>query len=145
MKRLLTTAIVAAALLIPTTNAGASGWTGRMRECRFQTSDGHMGWSEKDIHRTIRCAVEHWPVPGGFTYAHYISERESSDTAYAINSYSGACGTFQSLPSLWPGRIAWFHRVTGWPVMPQCTNARSNILWAIKWVHTYGSWQPWAY
>lgn len=139
MKRLLTTAIVAAALLIPTTNAGAhSRWT----ECRYQTSDGHMGWSEKDIHRTIRCAVEHWPVPGGFTYAHYISERESSDTAGALNSYSGAAGVYQSLQSLWPARIRWFAHVTGWPVMPSVFNARSNILWSIRYAHQYG-WGPW--
>ena len=68
--------------------------------CRFQHMDGHDGWNVTEVKRTIRCAVNRWPVPGGLDHAMYIADRESNFQQYATNP-SGCRGIYQWLDSTW--------------------------------------------
>jgi hypothetical protein len=109
--------------------------------CRFQLDDGHLGWTVTEVHRTIRCAVRRWPVPGGVDYAMDIARRESGLRQYALNP-SGCAGIYQWAPSTWASVLDDFpplYKVLGHGVF----NARSNVMYAIKFAHNR-SWSPWS-
>lgn len=144
MRKLLakTAVVTVVAVMIatmPSVHAAAHGR--RWKHCRYGSQELGQVWTHHEVRETIRCAASHWSV--NLSEAFYIAGRESGFGANATNSYSGACGIFQSLPSLWPGRNAWFRRVTRWRADPSCYNARSNVLWAVRYAHEYG-WGPWA-
>lgn len=114
----------------------------RNRYCRYQSVD-NAKWSHHEVHLTEQCAIRHWSVSGGFTKAHYISERESGDGWFARNPSSGTCGIYQHQPSLWPGRVQAANKaLPNWNLGPSCYNARSNIIVSIHMAHS-GGWGPW--
>lgn len=141
MRRALTAALLASLLIAaaPTTaHAHGDRWT----HCRYKTQYApYDAWNRIEVKHTILCALSHWPANTSETL--YIAQRESGMTALATNAYSGACGTFQSLQSLWPARVTWLRHVTGWHVDPSCWNARTNVLWAVRYQHAYG-YGPWS-
>lgn len=88
------------------------------------------------IKQLIRCAAEHWNVPGGADLALYIADRESHFHPKAYNP-SGCAGIYQHMLRYWPGRAANFG-FQGWSAY----NARANIIVTMRMVHDDG-WGPW--
>ena len=88
------------------------------------------------VKKLIRCAAEHWNVPGGADLALHIADRESH---YYPNAYnpSGCAGIYQHMLRFWPGRAASFG-FQGWSAY----NARANIIVTMRMVHADG-WGPW--
>lgn len=141
-------ALVCLALIL--TSLGASAQAGtrhrdmadREKHCRYGSVD-HAKWSHHEVHLTLACAVKHWGVPGGYSFAHFITERESGDAWYARNPSSGACGIMQFL--YWSPRVQAFNRShPNWNAAPSCYNARANILTGIALAHS-GGWSPWGF
>ena len=89
------------------------------------------------VKQLIRCAAEHWNVPGGADLALYIADRESHFYPKAYNP-SGCAGIYQHMLRYWPGRAASFG-FQGWSVY----NARANIIVTMRMVHDDG-WGPWS-
>lgn len=139
MKKLMILLLVGAVLLIPTTPSVAQS---RSRYCRYDSVD-HAKWTIHEVKLTIACAVRHWSVSGGVSYADYIAARESGYGWFVKNPSSGACGVYQHMPSLWPGRIQLAqHALPRWHLGDSCFNARSNVVVAIRMAHS-GGWGPW--
>ena len=88
------------------------------------------------VKQLIRCAAEHWNVPGGADLALYIADRESQFHPNAYNP-SGCAGIYQHMLRYWPGRAASFG-FGGWSAY----NARANIIVTMRMVHDDG-WGPW--
>jgi hypothetical protein len=88
------------------------------------------------VKQLIRCAAEHWNVPGGADLALYIADRESH---YYPNAYnpSGCAGIYQHMLRYWPGRATSFG-FRGWSAY----NARANIIVTMRMVRD-GGWGPW--
>jgi hypothetical protein len=91
-------------------------------------------WQVKHL---IRCAAEHWNVPGGVAMALAIADRESHYQPRAYNP-SGCAGIYQHMLRYWPGRAA-AYGFRGWSAF----NARANIIVTMRMVHLAG-WGPWA-
>lgn len=119
--------------------AQAAGW--RRETCRYQTLEHHR-WTRREVKATIRCAVAHWSVPGGYPKARYIAWRESRFHWHSVNRESGACGIYQHLPRYWKSREdAYDGRLA--PLGESCFNARTNVIVTIRMVHA-GGWGPWS-
>ena len=99
---------------------------------------------EEQVRALIGCAERVWPVNVGLSGVLAVASRESGLWPWAENGGSGACGIFQSMPVLWPGRAA--SLPAGW--FPEymkplsCFNARANVLWAVRSMSMYGM-GPW--
>jgi hypothetical protein len=95
-------------------------------------------WRKGTFHvkQLIRCAAEHWNVPGGADLALHIADRESH---YYPNAYnpSGCAGIYQHMLRYWPGRATSFG-FRGWSAY----NARANIIVTMRMAHD-GGWGPW--
>ena len=74
---------------------GSQDW--RAETCRYARWDGHPHWTEHEIRLAIACAVQHFPVPGGLSYALCICEHESSFYPHA------SAGTYMGLFQLSDG------------------------------------------
>jgi len=95
-----------------------------------------------NVPRTIDCATERWPVPGGKTKARRIAWCESRFNPRATN------GRFRGVYQIgydheWP---EWLSR---FPVMRArwvggIYHGRSNVLVAIRTAHRIQSWVPWS-
>lgn len=70
-------------------------------ECRYVRSDGRHGYTDREIRRTIRCAVRRWPVPGGPSFAIAVARCESGFEAEAYNA-GGYGGVYQQSIRRWP-------------------------------------------
>lgn len=112
--------------------------------CRFRYADGHKAFSKDEVRATIHCAVTRWPVPYGLDQALCVARRESGFNWYANNPYSSASGIYQFVDGTWSGQMTGRARfVRDQEVEKSVWNARSNVLIAIKYAHTSGSWSPW--
>jgi hypothetical protein len=144
LKRLLTAALVVAAMFTPAVAAGADhqdSW--RWDRCRFKHLDGDAGWSIREVARTIECAVDHWPVDGGIGKAKSVAACESGMDAdeYGNPPYMGV---YQFHPDTWSRATSnWENFMERWSVRDAPFNGRSNVLLAIRIVHA-GSWSPWS-
>lgn len=97
--------------------------------------DWHKGrWQIKQL---IRCAAEHWNVPGGESMALAVADRESHFRPNAYNP-SGCAGIYQHMLKYWPGRAA-AYGFPGWSAF----NARANIIVTMRMVVQDG-WGPWS-
>jgi hypothetical protein len=83
--------------------------------------------------------------------AHYIAHRESGANLWpwARNTYSGTCGVFQHMPRYWESRVRSYLPARWWGYrrwtdsnLVRCTNARANVIVAIRMAHS-GGWGPW--
>lgn len=118
----------------------------RARWIRYQFADGRRGSSYPEIVRSIRSAVDRWPVPGGVGTAVRIAQCESGLRAEAENP-SGASGVYQVVDGTWgswwsamvQARPGW-QRL--WRLRPSVYNARSNVVLSIIHAHRYG-WGAW--
>ncbi len=88
------------------------------------------------VRRLIRCAANHWHVPGGASLALAIANRESKFHPNAYNP-SGCAGIYQHMLRYWPGRAAEYG-FRGWSAF----NARANIIVTMRMVNRSG-WGPW--
>jgi transglycosylase-like protein with SLT domain len=91
-------------------------------------------WHVKQL---IRCAANHWHVPGGADTALAIADRESQFRPHAYNP-SGCAGIYQHMLRYWPGRAS-VYGFPGWSAY----NARANIIVTIRMVKRLG-WGPWS-
>src|SRR5207247_2096492 len=73
--------VVILAPSVNTTAAHAAGHLDRARECRYQSADGHPGWSPWEVQQTIRCAAGKFGVSA--TTAFYVANRESHDGQFS--------------------------------------------------------------
>jgi soluble lytic murein transglycosylase-like protein len=102
------------------------------RICNYDWQKGT--WQVKQL---IRCAADHWNVPGGESMALAIADRESRFRPNAYNP-SGCAGIYQHMLKYWPGRAA-AYGFSGWSAY----NARANIIVTMRMVDR-GGWGPWS-
>jgi hypothetical protein len=103
----------------------------RPKVCNYDWQEGT--WQIKQL---IRCAADHWNVPGGASTALAIADRESQYHPNAFNP-SGCAGIYQHMLKYWPGRAAEYG-FAGWSAY----NARANIIVTMRMVQG-GGWGPW--
>lgn len=141
MRKVIGLAIIVSFLLTGTAHAGLK-WHGKnWTQCRV--NKGGPAFSDKDVKRTIRCAVDHFAPTGGTPQALQIAQRESGLNEYAV-SYTGCCkGIYQQHASYWSGRVADYNRkVKHWKrVDTNIFNARSNIMVSVRMASRLG-WCP---
>jgi hypothetical protein len=129
--------LTAMLLLVPAASANAVTQGPRYQQvpAKICPIDWQRGtWYVKQL---IRCAANHYHVPGGASKALYIAHRESRYRPRAYNSYSGALGIYQHLRRYWPGR-AFTYGFKGWSGF----NARANIIVTMRMVRRAG-WSAW--
>jgi len=121
-----------------------SSW--RAETCRYARFDGSPHWTEHEIRLAIACAVHHFPVPGGVSYALCICEHESHFYRHAVSPTGEYLGLYQlSLTEFGAAYQAradlWRHR---WNVARDIFNPRSNVLMGITKAHDQGDWDGWS-
>jgi hypothetical protein len=89
----------------------------------------------------IRCAVKHWPVPGGAATAICIAKRESGLNPKAESSDGLNKGLFQQHVDYWDGNYDRYTR-TFWELRHSILNGRTNAIVSIRMAHA-GGWGPW--
>ena len=117
----------------------AGSW--RMETCRYARFDGHPHWTEHEIRLAIACAVRHFPVLGGLSYALCICEHESSFYPHA--SAGDYKGLFQLSDGEW--NYSWQQRADlwrDWNLRRDIFNPRSNAVVSISRAHDLG-WGGW--
>jgi hypothetical protein len=119
--------------MLKTTPAKAAGI------CEYQWWDRNGGYHPWQVKRIIKCAVAHYPVPGGASKALYIARRESRFDPYAVNPNGRFKGIYQQGTSWWNDR---YHTYGFQYLRPQILNARTNIIVSIRMAHRHG-WGPW--
>jgi hypothetical protein len=129
--------LTALLLIVPAVSANAASQDARYswvppKICKVDWRKGT--WHVKKL---IRCAADHWDVPGGAAKALYIANRESHFDPDAYNASSGAKGIYQHLSRYWPGR-AYTYGFKGFSAY----NARANIIVTMRMVKRDG-WSPW--
>ena len=139
MRRILTLTL-AAALLLPANQAQA---TWRHDRCRYQGLE-RKDWTDTEVRKTIRCAVDHWRVPGGRPKALDVARCESGFEADALSS-TGSAGVYQFISSTWDSVLKrWREFRRRWDVGTGVFNGRTNVLLAIRLAHTDAGWGPWS-
>lgn len=141
MRRTLLVALSAAiALSLLPTAASAGTW--RLRHCRYATSNGQPGYTDREIRKTIRCAFRK-VVGGSVDQALCVAARESGFNEFADNPRSSASGVFQFVDGTWDGVRSTYRRF--WrrhDLHRSVYNARSNVMGAARYVAAVG-WAPW--
>ncbi len=134
--------VVPMMLGVQSEKANAETW--RMDHCRYRSLfPPARVYSEREIRRTISCAVEHFPVSGGVSKALSVAECESGLYPKARNSYSSAAGIFQFLSSTWAGTYSRFRKLTRrWALHDQPMNPRANVVLGVRKAHDDG-WSAW--
>mgnify|MGYP001347414794 FL=1 len=89
--------------------------------------------SHRTVVRIIRCAENHWPVPGGFEMALCIAQRESGLYPKAQNPTSSALGIYQVVQGTWD---SWWRSAPDfrrwWHVGYDRSNPRNNVLMSVR-------------
>ncbi len=128
--------IAAILTVVPATISHAGIPEGRLEApakiCDYDWQKGT--WHIKQL---IRCAADHWNVPGGESTALAVADRESKFRPDAYNP-SGCAGIYQHMLRYWPGRAA-AYGFSGWSAY----NARANIIVTMRMVKQAG-WGPWS-
>jgi hypothetical protein len=129
---------IAAILSIVPASASQAVTRGVRRNAQVSAKVCDYDWRKGtfQVKQLIRCAAEHWNVPGGADLALYIADRESHFHPNAYNP-SGCAGIYQHMLRYWPGRAASFG-FEGWSAY----NARANIIVTMRMVAEDG-WGPW--
>lgn len=110
-------------------------------ECRYR---GGGGWSDRDVKQAIACAVGKWNVPGGVRKARSVARCESGFSERERNSTSSAAGVFQFISGTWQAVKRHYRDVMRrYSLSENVTNARANVMLAIRYAHAAG-WSPWS-
>jgi len=140
MRRVLTTALTLCLLIGITERAGAE--TRRHRECRYQSLE-QASWTDPEVRKSIRCAAEHWRVPGGTDKALDVARCESGFEADARGPGTSAA-VYQFIRSTWDHTVARFRELRRrWDIGTNVFNGRANVVMAIRKAHVDG-WSAWA-
>ena len=158
LKRSLVVGAMSLALVMPTTssaqvthhrtNPQADGPCHQLRT--LVTHDLSHDVMERRVRFTIHCATQRWSVPGGYAKALAVATCESSLYPWALSN--GNYGLFQ-IRDFSTRLHVWMHRRHWWfppwqrrihPLEPKWSQARANVLVAIRWVHVTRSWSPWS-
>lgn len=144
MKRAIVAAVLVLMMAAPAsaqTEIGTAEQIGRWRaeECRYRSLYGSpQEFSYEEMVLTARCAVDHFPVPGGFAMLNSVVACESGWGPDAVSP----TGSYRGLMQL---GYSEFHSNVGpmrWPVKREWTNPRSNLLAGVRLAHRVG-WGPW--
>jgi hypothetical protein len=145
MKRLLTILLI---LLLPTPAYADGPQIGTAIRghidrdtCRFVRYDGEIGYTHKEMAKTIRCAARRWPVPGGPDKAIDVASCESGLNPKAVSASGTYQGVFQQSVTYWPGRFQ-AYRVRRFELKHPVLNGRSNVVVSGRMAHRSG-WYPW--
>lgn len=143
--------VLLASLLSPIRTAARTvdnSW--RKQECKYQTYDGHVGYSDREVKITIRCAVNKFPVPSsylgnGLETALAIANRESGFTCHADNPTSSAYGVYQVVDGTWSSwhshlPMEWWH--DKFQLNHDRGHCRVNVMVSIRIAHSQG-WSAW--
>jgi hypothetical protein len=146
MKRLLTILLI---LLLPTPAHADGPQIGtaihghiNRDQCRFVRYDGEIGYTHKEMVKTIRCATRRWPVPGGGDEAVSVAECESGLNPKAVSASGTFRGVFQQHIDYWLSRyraLAPRH----FDLKPEVLNGRANVVVSVRQAHRAG-WGAWA-
>ena len=139
MRRHLVAALsIAAVLTIVSASTSQAGVLGARHHAQVPAKICNFDWRKGtfQVRRLVRCAANHWDVPGGATTALYVANRESQFHPNAYNA-SGCAGIYQHMLRYWPGRAA-AYGFRGWSAF----NARANIIVTMRMVKHNG-WGPW--
>ena len=107
--------------------------------CEFPWWEKDGGFNKWQVKHTIKCAVAHYPVPGGANKALYIAWRESRFNPYAVNPNGRFKGIYQQGITWWNDR---YHTYGFDYLKNKILNARTNIIVSIRMAHRHG-WGPW--
>jgi hypothetical protein len=145
MRKALTTLAIALGLVVSSwtgSHADPLSPVGRHRQCRYESSNGHAGYTDWEARQTIRCAVDHFPT--SLATAFYVAARESGYECKAQNPVSSATGVYQVVSGTWE---SWWSvlapRLEGWGIRNNRRLCRANILVSIASAHRWG-WSPWS-
>lgn len=112
----------------------------RRDEIRYQGLT-QVKWSKREVIRTIRAAVWHWPVPGGADTALAIASCESG-LRYNASNGGQYLGVWQQSADYWFGRLNTYDS-RRWDLAPSPFNARSSTIVSIRIAHNNG-WGAWS-
>lgn len=111
--------------------------------CRFARYDGHVGVSDVEVRKMMRCAQLRWPVLGGLDKAFAVVRCESGFDETNVNPKSGAAGVWQFLASTWSSQRAHYRRLgRRFKLSTHVLNARANVVVGMRYAHE-GGWGPW--
>jgi hypothetical protein len=120
---------------------GTSTHQDATQQCRFDWLD-HQTWTNREEHRTARCVLERWPVPGGMPKFVDVGDCESGWLRFAYNPDGPYGGLFQHDLYSWPYRVK-AYEPTWWHLKPQWTNPRTQIVVTARMVIAQG-WSAWS-
>lgn len=128
----MTAAVVATLLAVSPLTA-----TERQADCRFATADGHYGYTDGEVRKTIDCAAHRFGVSSETAVA--VAECESHLYPRARN------GPYRGIYQIGPVWSAWwssFRDVRRFlDLRPSVWSARSNVVIALA--RARGGWSPW--
>lgn len=116
----------------------------RHAHCRYESWNGHAGFTDHEVKLLISCAVDHYSVPGGAVRALYVANRESGYECRARNPFSTASGVLQITASTWN---SWWSTLAPrlnpeWRLRKHVLGCRPNVMIGILAAHRWG-WGPW--
>jgi len=121
---------VAAVLLLPAAD--------RADECRYATADGHYGYTDGEVAKTIGCVADRLDV----------SEAAALDVARCESGLSprASNGSYRGVYQIGDVWSSWWRSFDGirrrFGLRPSVWNARSNVAVAIA--RARGGWSPWS-
>lgn len=114
----------------------------RFNECRFG-GVARAAWTVHEIKLTMKCAIDKWPVPGGFDKAVRVAECESGSDLMDTDDSDGYIGTYQQSVRYWPTRQnEWSPKHWDHPLAESGNNPRANIVVSIRMART-NNWHDW--
>ena len=139
--RLAAVCALTAALVLP---AGRATANVRLRPAL--AFGGANGFTALEVARTIRGAVNRWPVPGGVDFALGVALCESGSDLQDAYAGDGYAGPFQQSTRYWPGRRGSYNAAVGPRFEVGRAGARrprANVLVSIRMAHRSG-WAGWS-
>jgi hypothetical protein len=115
------------------------GW--RQERCRYQSLDGGT-WTAREERLTALCALDRWPVSGGWPKFFQVGACESGWNRWASNG-GRYLGLFQHAAPYWPGRTRLIPEPWRTGRWQRWANSRAQILVTAIMVNR-GGWGPWS-
>jgi len=133
LRYFLTAVVMFIAFMFSSQSALAEDW--REEECRMNR--GTPTWTTWDVKQMIHCAINKWPVPGGFDQAVDVASCESGSDLLD-HSTDGFAGTYQQATQYWPGRQRTAQHALGWKLQNSVFNPRPNVIVSVRMAHQEG-------